>query len=76
MYDAVTSSILFIALVPGVILSLGSGITAAIIHGVVFYVILRFISQYVPWWIIWAVAILAVGWKFFGGTSNSSYSGY
>jgi hypothetical protein len=73
MYDVVTSSLLFIALVPGVILSVGSGVTAAIIHGVVFYVIQRFISQYVPWWIIWAVVILGVGWKFFGG-SSANYS--
>jgi hypothetical protein len=74
MYDLATSSLLFVVLVPGVVLSLGSGITAAIVHGIVFYVIQRFISQYIPWWIIWAGAIFAIGWKFFGGTSN--YSGY
>jgi uncharacterized membrane protein YgdD (TMEM256/DUF423 family) len=76
MYDLITSSLLFIALVPGVILSVGTGITAAIIHGVVFYVVQRFISQYVPWWIIWAVVIVAVGWKFFGGTPSTSPLGY
>lgn len=76
MYDGITSALLFVALVPGVILSLGSGITAAIIHGVVFYVIQRFISQYVPWWIVWAVVIIAVGWKFFGGSSTPSYGSY
>jgi len=72
MYDLITSSLLFIALVPGVILSVGSGVTAAIVHGVVFYVIQRFVSQYVPWWIVWAVVIIGVGWKFFGKSSTDS----
>ena len=77
MYDLFTSSLLFIALVPGVILSVGSGITAAVIHGVVFYVVQRFISQYVPWWIIWAVVLVVVGWKLFGGsTYTPGYGGY
>ena len=76
MYDLLTSSLLFVALVPGVILSVGSGITAAVIHGVVFYVIQRFISQFVPWWAIWAIVIAAVGWKLYNGMSAGSTSPY
>jgi hypothetical protein len=63
MYDLVTSSLLFVALVPGVILSVGSGVVAALIHGVVFYVVQAFLSRYVPWWAVWALVIAAVGWR-------------
>jgi uncharacterized membrane protein YgdD (TMEM256/DUF423 family) len=74
MYSALTSAILFVALVPGVILSVGSGITAAVIHGVVFYVVQQFLFQYVPWWILWAVVIIAVGLKLFGGSPYATPS--
>jgi hypothetical protein len=74
MYSLLTSTLLFVALVPGVILSIGSGITAAVIHGVVFYVIQQFVSKYVPWWILWAVVIIAIGLKFFGGSPYASPS--
>lgn len=76
MYSALTSAILFVALVPGVIVSIGSGITAAVIHGAVFYAIQQFVSQYVPWWILWAIVIVAVGLKLFGGSPYASGSGY
>jgi uncharacterized membrane protein YgdD (TMEM256/DUF423 family) len=75
MYSLITSTLLFVALVPGVILSVGSGITAAVIHGIVFYVVQQFLSPYVPWWILWAVVIIAVGLKLFGGSpyANTGY---
>ena len=77
MYDLATSSLLFVVLVPGVVLSLGSGITAAIVHGIVFYVIQRFISQFIPWWVIWAIAIGAIGWRLSSGSSTAgTSSGY
>jgi len=75
MYDLITSSLLFVALVPGVIVSIGSGVTAAVIHAVVFYVVQRFLSQYVPWWIVWAAVLVVIAVKFFG-TSPYSSSGY
>jgi hypothetical protein len=73
MYDLITSSLLFVALVPGVILSVGSGVVAALIHGVVFYVVQRFLSQYVPWWAVWALVIAAVGWRLSSNGGVSSY---
>jgi hypothetical protein len=76
MYDLITSSLLFLALVPGVIVSIGSGITAAVVHAVVFYVIQRFLSQYVPWWIVWAAVLVVVAVKFFGTSPYSTSSGY
>jgi hypothetical protein len=59
MYDLLTSSLLFVILVPGVALTLppSGGLAAALLHAVVFYVIQAFVSQYVPWWGVWIVAI-------------------
>ena len=82
MYDLLTSSVLFVVLVPGVLVSLppGGGITAAIVHGIVFYVVQRYVAQYVPWWGVWILAGIAVLLKVFGGgsstpTPTSSFSG-
>lgn len=72
MYDLITSSLLFVALVPGVILSVGSGVTAAVIHGVVFYVIQRFVSQLIPWWIVWAAVVGVVAWRLTSSVSATS----
>jgi hypothetical protein len=77
MYDLLTSSLLFVVLVPGVVLSIGSGVVAALVHAAVFYVIQRFISQFVPWWVIWAIAIGAIGWRLSSGSSTAgTSSGY
>jgi hypothetical protein len=78
MYDLFTSSLLFVVLVPGVLLTLppGGGITAAIVHAVVFYVVQRYVAQYVPWWGIWIVAAIAVLLKVFGGSSTPSTPTY
>jgi hypothetical protein len=74
MYDLITSSLLFVVLVPGVVLSIGSGVVAALIHGAVFYAIQAFLSQYVSRWIIWAIVIAAVGWRLSSGmTGTPSY---
>ena len=77
MYDLLTSSVLFLALVPGVLVTLppGGGITADIVHAVVFYVVQRYVAQYVPWWGIWIIAVVAVLLKLFGGSSTPAPSG-
>jgi hypothetical protein len=77
MYDLFTSSLLFVVLVPGVLVTLppGGGITAAIVHAVVFYVVQRYVAQYVPWWGIWILAVVAVLVKLFGGSSAPASSG-
>ena len=75
MYDLITSSILFVVLTPGVLLTLPptGGIMAAIVHAVVFYVVQAYLSQYVPWWGIWANGVIAL---YRGFTASTSYSGY
>lgn len=80
MYDLLTSSVLFVILVPGVLLTIppGGGITAAIVHGIVFWVVQRYVAAYVPWWGIWVLAAIALLLKVFGGTPatpTSSFSG-
>lgn len=80
MYDLLTSSVLFLLLVPGVLVTLPPGaspLTAAIVHAVVFYVVQRFVAAYVPWWGIWVGALIAVALKMFGGASQptASFSG-
>lgn len=80
MYDLLTSSVLFIVLVPGVLLTIppGGGIVAAIVHGIVFYVVQRYVAQYIPWWGIWVIAAIAILLKSLGptpSTSTPSFSG-
>ena len=74
MYDLLTSSVLFIVLVPGVLVTLppGGGLTAALVHGIVFYVVQRYLAQYVPWWGIWVIAAGALLLKMVGGSSSPS----
>jgi hypothetical protein len=74
MYDLLTSSVLFLLLVPGVLVTIppGGGIWAAVVHAIVFYVVQRWVAAYVPWWGIWVVAMIAVGIKLFSGPSPSS----
>lgn len=71
MYDLLTSSLLFVILVPGVALTLppSGGLAAALLHAVVFYVIQAFVSQYVPWWGIWIVAIVVILGKWYASRS-------
>jgi ABC-type uncharacterized transport system permease subunit len=72
MYDLLTSAMVFVLLTPGLLLSLpssthGDPITA-LVHAIVFWIVLRYISGYIPWWTIWVAAIATVGYKL----SNSS----
>ena len=67
MYDIFTTAYLFFLLCPGVLLSLGSGLMAAAIHSVVFFVILQYLSLYVPWWVVWAVGVPLVTYKVYSG---------
>jgi hypothetical protein len=68
MYDLFTVALLFVVLSPGVVLNLGSSaLMSALIHAVVFYLVLRFVSAYVPWWGVWIVAGLAIGSKLYAG---------
>uniref|UniRef100_A0A6C0F4W6 Uncharacterized protein n=1 Tax=viral metagenome TaxID=1070528 RepID=A0A6C0F4W6_9ZZZZ len=69
MYDIFTTAYLFFLLCPGVVLSLGSGMTAAAIHAIVFFVVLQYLSLYIPWWVVWAVGISFVGYKMFSARS-------
>jgi hypothetical protein len=68
MYDILTTAYLFFLLCPGVLLSLGSGMMAAAIHAVVFFVILQYISLYVPWWAVWVVGVPLVTYKVYSGS--------
>jgi hypothetical protein len=63
MYDLLTSAVLFVILTPGVVLTLppSGGIMAAVVHAVVFYVIQAYLSQFVPWWAIWATGAIVIG---------------
>jgi hypothetical protein len=78
MYDLFTSSILFLVLVPGVLVTIppGGGISAAVVHAIVFYVVQRYVAAYVPWWGIWIVAVIAILLKVFSSPSpTTSFSG-
>ena len=67
MYDIFTTAYLFFLLCPGVVLSLGSGLMGAAIHAVVFFVILQYLSLYIPWWAIWVVGVSFVSYKVYSG---------
>ena len=72
MYDLLTTALLFVLLTPGVLLSLPSSthgdILTALVHALVFWVVLRFLSAYVPWWSVWLTTVVLVGYKFSSGT--------
>ena len=76
MYDLLTSSVLFVLRVPGVLLTIppGGGITAALVHGIVFWVVQRYVAQYIPWWGVWVLAAIVLLLKVFGGSSTPSSS--
>ena len=77
MYDLLTTALLFILLTPGVLLSLPSSthgdILTALVHAIVFWVVLRFLTAYIPWWVIWVVGIGAVGYKFSSSSRDSGF---
>lgn len=76
MYDGITSSLLFVLLVPGVLLTLppSGGIMAVVVHAVVFYVVQSYMSAYVPWWGIWLAALVVVGGKLWAARSAPTTS--
>jgi hypothetical protein len=41
---------------------------AAAIHAVVFFVILQYISLYIPWWVVWVVGVPLVTYKVYSGS--------
>ena len=76
MYDLLTTSMLFMLLTPGVLLSLPSSahgdIMTAVIHAIVFWVVLRFLSGYVPWWAVWIVGLGLIGYKMYTPASSGT----
>lgn len=70
MYDIFTTAYLFFLLVPGFIVTLPPGssiMTAAAVHALLFFLILQYISLYVPWWAVWVVGITVVSYKAYYG---------
>lgn len=78
MYDLLTSSLLFVVLVPGVVLTLppSGGLAAAVVHAIVFYVIQAFVSRYVPWWGIWILAVVVILGKWYASRSAVTQSAF
>jgi hypothetical protein len=77
MYDLLTSSVLFLVLVPGVLVSIppGGGLIAAVVHAIVFYVVQRYVATFVPWWGIWVLAAVAVALKVFATPAAPTMGG-
>ena len=67
MYDIFTTAYLFFLLSPGVVLTIGSGMTAAAIHAIVFFVILQYLSLYIPWWAVWVLGVPFISFKLYSG---------
>lgn len=74
MYDLITSTLLFVLLAPGFLVTLPptGGITAIIVHAIVFYVVQQFLSRIVPTWGIWIIVIGAIGIKTFMARSAAA----
>jgi hypothetical protein len=67
MYDSITSALLFVLLVPGVLVTLPPGMTGlvpVIVHAIVFWAVQTYLTRYVPWWAIWIVVAVVVAGKF------------
>lgn len=66
MYDTITSTLLFVLLVPGFILTLPpGGVTAVVIHAIIFYLVQVYLPAYVPAWGIWIIVFGAIALKIF-----------
>ncbi len=71
MYDLLTTTALFMLLVPGMVVTLppSGGLSAIVVHAIVFYVVQSYLSRYVPTWAIWVALIGIVGFKVFWSRS-------
>lgn len=70
MYDIFTTAYLFFLLVPGFIVTLPPGssiMTAAAVHALIFFLVLQYVSLYVPWWAVWLVGVSIVSYKLYYG---------
>ena len=70
MYDIFTTAYLFFLLVPGFIITLPPGssiMTAAAVHAIIFFLVLQYVSLYVPWWLVWVVGVSIVSYKLYYG---------
>jgi hypothetical protein len=70
MYDIFTTAYLFFLLVPGFIVTLPPGssiMTAAAVHAIIFFLVLQYVSLYVPWWLVWVVGVSTVSYKLYYG---------
>lgn len=70
MYDIFTTAYFFFLLVPGFIVTLPPGssiMTAAAVHALIFFLVLQYLSLYVPWWAIWVVGASIVSYKLYYG---------
>jgi hypothetical protein len=74
MYYLLTTALIFVLLTPGLLLSLPSSthgdLTTALVHALVFWIVLRFVASRISWWVIWLVAVVAIGYKM--STSSST----
>ena len=73
MYDLITCALLFFLLVPGVVVPALPGMNplySALLHAVVFYVVLSYISNFVPWWSLWVAAAVVIGLRLFSGMGS------
>lgn len=56
MYSLLTSAVLMFVLTPGVLIPGFAGVVwSALLHAVVFYIVVTYLSAYIPWWALWAV---------------------
>jgi hypothetical protein len=74
MYDLITTALLFVLLTPGVLLNIPSSnhgdIVTALVHALVFWVVLRFLTAYIPWWMVWLAGLGVIGYKFSSGGNS------
>jgi hypothetical protein len=41
----------------------------ALVHALVFWIVLRFASAYIPWWLFWVGGVAAIGFRFYSPAS-------
>jgi hypothetical protein len=61
MYSLLTSALVMFILTPGVLIPPFFGtVYSALVHALVFYIVLTYVSNVVPWWVIWILAGMAI----------------